>query len=157
MGETMAAKFTSRKSWRSKLEKPMEPAVFEMTGKTLQRYGPGKMLIPTPLMVDAVIRGVKKGKLITSGMIRQTLAQKMRADITCPLCTGIFVRIAAETAEEDRALGKAKVTAYWRVVTDKGELNDKFPGGPIAQAKRLKEEGHRVVRKGKKMVVADFE
>src|SRR6266566_4672229 len=116
----MASKFTSRKSWRSKLEKPQEPSVFPMTGKTMQRFGPGRMLIPTPMMVDEIIRGVRKGSLISSGIIRATLAQKMRADVTCPLCTGIFVRIAAETAEEDRALGKARVTPYWRVITDKG-------------------------------------
>src|SRR3954451_14208462 len=113
----MAGKFTSKKSWRSKLEKPQEPSVFEMTGKTMQRYGAGKMLIPTPLMVDEIIRTVRKGSLITSGIIRARLAQKMQADLTCPLCTGIFLRIAAETAEEDRASGKARVTPYWRVVT----------------------------------------
>jgi hypothetical protein len=81
----------------------------------------------------------------------------MGADVTCPLCTGIFVRIAAETAEEDRAAGKAKLTPYWRVITDKGELNEKFPGGSAAAARKLKEEGHRVAAKGKKRVVVDFE
>jgi hypothetical protein len=81
----------------------------------------------------------------------------MGADVSCPLCTGIFVRISAETAEEDRAAGKARVTPYWRVVTDKGELNEKFPGGAAAAAKKLREEGHRVVGKGKKMVVEGFE
>src|SRR5258706_16441178 len=111
----MGSKFsTSGKSWRSKLEKPMEPSVFEMTGKTMQRYGPGRMLIPTPMMVDEIIRRVRKGRLITNGIIRAMLAQKMQADITCPLCTGIFIRIAAETAEEDRSSGKARVTPYWR-------------------------------------------
>src|SRR3954469_16194240 len=153
----MAAKFTSKTKWRSKLEKPQKPAVFEMNERDAKRFGPGKMLIPTPMMVDEVIRGVRRGKLITTGTIRKMLAEKMGADVTCPLCTGIFIRIAAETAEEDRALGKARVTPYWRVVTDKGELNEKFPGGPAAQAKRLKEEGHRVISKGKRRVVAEFE
>ena len=153
----MGAKFTSKTKWRSKLEKPQEPAVFEMTGKTAQRYGPGKMLVPTPMMVDEVIRGVRKGKLITTGAIRKILAEKMGADVTCPLCTGIFVRISAEASEEDRAAGKARVTPYWRVITDKGELNEKFPGGPAAQAKKLTEEGHQVVRKGKKMLVEQAE
>jgi hypothetical protein len=153
----MGSKFTSKTKWRSKLEKPQEPAVFEMDGKNAQRYGPGKMLIPTPMMVDEVIRGVRKGKLITTSAIRRILAEKMGADVSCPLCTGIFVRISAETAEEDRAAGKARVTPYWRVVTDKGELNEKFPGGAAAAAKKLREEGHRVVGKGKKMVVEGFE
>jgi hypothetical protein len=153
----MGSKFTSKTKWRSKLEKPQEPAVFEMDGKNAQRYGSGKMVIPTPMMVDEVIRGVRKGKLITTGELRKILAEKMGADVTCPLCTGIFVRISAETAEEDRAAGKARVTPYWRVVTDKGELNEKFPGGAAAAAKKLRQEGHRVVGKGKRMVVAEFE
>jgi hypothetical protein len=153
----MASKFTSRKSWRSKLEKAQEPSVFEMTGKWAQRYGAGKMLIPTPMMVDEVIRTVRRGKLITSSAIRKLLAAKMGADVTCPMCTGIFVRIAAETSEEDRARGKARLTPYWRVVTDKGELNEKFPGGAAPAARRLRQEGHRVVAKGKKLVVDDFE
>jgi alkylated DNA nucleotide flippase Atl1 len=109
------------------------------------------------MMVDEVIRRVKKGKLITTGTIRKILAKKMGAEVTCPLCTGIFVRISAETSEEDRAAGKAKVTPYWRVITDKGELNEKFPGGTAAAARMLREEGHRVVAKGKKRVVVDFE
>jgi alkylated DNA nucleotide flippase Atl1 len=153
----MASKFTSKKSWRSKLEKAQEPSVFEMTGKWAQRYGAGKMLIPTPMMVDEVIRTVRRGKLITTGAIRKILAEKMGADVTCPLCTGIFVRISAEASEEDRAAGKARVTPYWRVVTDKGELNEKFPGGAAATARKLREEGHRVVAKGKKVVVVGFE
>ena len=90
----MGSKFTSKTKWRSKLEKPQEPAVFEMDGKNAQRYGPGKMLIPTPMMVDEVIRSVRRGKLITTGSIRKILAEKMGADVTCPLCTGIFVRIS---------------------------------------------------------------
>ncbi len=156
----MAAKFTSKKSWRSKLEKPGEAAVFEMTGKQLERHGPGKMVVPTPMMIDEVMRTVPKGRLITPPMIRVIVAERSGADVTCPLCTGIFMRISAETAEEDRAAGRASITPYWRVVSDKGEMNEKFPGGPTAQAKKLREEGHRVVMAGakkKRLVVADFE
>jgi hypothetical protein len=156
----MAGKFTSKKSWRSKLEKPGEAAVFQMTGKQLDRYGPGKMVVPTPMMIDEVIRTVGKGKLITPPMIRAIVAEKCGADVTCPLCTGIFLRISAETAEEDRAAGRARITPYWRVVSEKGEMNEKFPGGPSAQAKKLREEGHRVVMAGakkKRLVVAEFE
>jgi hypothetical protein len=85
----MGAKFTSKTKRRTKLEKPQEPSVFAMSAKDAQRYGRGKMLIPTPMMVDEVIRTVPKGKLITTGSIRKILAEKMGADVTCPLCTGI--------------------------------------------------------------------
>jgi hypothetical protein len=56
----MTAKMKSKKSWRSKLEKPQEPAVFEMNERDAKRFRAGKMLIPTPMMVDEVIRGVRR-------------------------------------------------------------------------------------------------
>jgi len=65
--------------------------------------------------VDAVIRKVPRGKLITVGAIRKKLAAEHGADVTCPLTTGIFIRIAAEAAEEARAKGAKRITPYWRV------------------------------------------
>ena len=56
--------------------------------------------VPSPRDVDAMIRKVPKGGLITVGRLRQDLARKFSADVTCPLTTGIFVRIAAEAAED---------------------------------------------------------
>lgn len=38
-----------------------------------------------------------------------------------------------------------------------GVLNEKYPGGLEVQKRRLAEEGHAVVAKGKKYVVADFD
>ena len=100
--------------------------------------------MPTPLLVDKLIRTVRKKRLITVNQIREHLARDFDADSTCPLTTGIFVRIAAETAEEDRAAGKKRVTPYWRVLKADGSLNPKFPGGVEAQAARLTEEGHKI-------------
>ena len=123
------------------------------------RFGTGTMLIPRPLDVDAMIRQVPKGKLITELQIREQLARRRKADVTCPLTTGIFVRIAAEAAEEERRAGKKTVTPYWRVVTHEGRLNPKFPGGVQAQKRKLLAEGHKVNQsKSKKPpVVRDFE
>jgi hypothetical protein len=117
------------------------------------------MFIAKPLEVDALIRLTKKGMLITVAEIRAKLARDHNADTTCPLTTGIFVRIAAETAEEDLQNGKKRITPYWRVVKDDGSLNEKFPGGVKAQSRRLKEEGHSITpAKGKQPPkVKDFE
>jgi len=91
--------------------------------------------------------------------VRKELAQKYRADSTCPLTVGIFLRIISEAAEEDRRKGSKLVTPYWRVVKDDGSLNPKYPGGVEAQATRLRAEGHKIVPgKGKKPPkVHDFE
>jgi len=115
--------------------------------------------VPTPLLVDGLIRKVPKGKLITVNQIRQRLAKEFKADATCPLTTGIFLRIISEVAEEDRQAGKKQITPYWRVVKDDGSLNPKYPGDVEAHAELLKKEGHRITpSKGKKPPkVAEFE
>ena len=114
-----------------------------------KRFGRGKMLIPRPLDVDALIRRVPRGKLVTQGQIRKTLARASGADVSCPITTGIFVRIAAEAAAEDMRAGKSRVTPYWRVIRDDGRLLEKLPGGPAAQADHLAAEGHAIETTGK--------
>ena len=143
----------SRKTWREKLESPREAEVVD------DRRGRGRLLIPRPLDVDALMRQVPAGKLATVEQIRERLARDHGADLTCPLCTGIFIRMAAEVAEEDMNAGKADATPYWRVVKADGSLNEKLPGGAEAQAARLLKEGHGIEPgKGKKPPrVKDFE
>ena len=103
------------------------------------------MLIPTPHDVDSVMRGIRKGRLMTVGEIRRMLALKFHTDVACPLVTGIHVWISAHAAEEAAAEGKSRITPYWRVVKDDGSLNPKFPGGVAAQAARLRSEGVTVI------------
>jgi hypothetical protein len=149
----MPGKFTSRTSWRAKLEKPREAKLVPVPPKMRKSCGTGVMLIPRPLDVDAAIREVPKRKLAAVNQIRQRLARQCRADVTCPLVTGILVRIAAETAEEDARAGRKRITPYWRVLREGGRCNQKFPGGVEAQAARLRAEGH-LVEAGR---VRDFE
>lgn len=133
------------KTAREKLEIPKKPEI------VADPRGQGKMLIPRPLDVDALVRQIPRGKLAIIGQIRERLAKEAKADFTCPLTAGIFLRIAAEAAEEDLAQGKKDITPYWRVIRDDGSLNEKFPGGTAAQAARLREEGHHILAaQGKK-------
>lgn len=144
----------TRKSSREKLETSHGlPKVVD------DPRGRGKMLVPKPLDVDALIRKIRKGKLVTVTQIRERLAKNFHADLTCPMTTGIFIRIAAETAEEDSSRGIKQITPYWRVLKAEGSLNEKFPGGTKTQAARLKKEGHRILpSEGKKLPkVKDFE
>ena len=155
----MSAKFTSRVSWRQKLERQQEARIVAIPPRMQSRFGKGRMVIPRPLDVDALIRRVPKGKLVTVFQLREELARRGRVDVACPLCTGIFVRIAAETAEEDRRAGKKTVTPYWRVISSEGRLNPKFPGGESAQRRMLSGEGHKIQKGvGKKAPsIAQFE
>jgi len=142
-----------RKTWREKLEAEQERKVVD------NPKGGGTLLIPKPLDVDALIRKVQKGRLVTVNQIRERLARDYSADSTCPLCAGIFLRIAAEAAEEDLSKGMAEITPYWRVIKADGSLNEKFPGGVAAQAAQLEKEGHTIEPgRGKKPPkVKDFE
>lgn len=114
-----------------------------------KRFGRGKMLIPSPLDVEALIRKIPRGKIVTQGELREKLAQAAGAHIACPMTTGIFVRIVAEAAAEDARAGKSRIAPYWRVVRDDGSFNEKMPGGPSAQAEYLEAEGHAIDRSGK--------
>lgn len=146
------SKFADKKApgyWRRKLEKHEPPRVEEAPEEWAERYGGYKMLIANALLVDEKLRQVPPGRLITIGRLREQLAADFDADFACPLTTGIFARIAAETSEEDRNAGRNDPTPWWRLVKDDGSLNPKLPGGGPLQAEYLSKEGLAMVLKGK--------
>ena len=105
------------------------------------------------------MRRVPKGKLTTINALRAALACRHKADVGCPITTGIFAWIAAHAAEEAANEGKKKITPWWRTLKLHGALNPKYPGGVEAQSTRLKAEGHTIEPgQGKKPPrVKDFE
>jgi len=148
----------TKKSWREKLaDSKGLPKVGEVTGKMARRWGRGTMVIPAPLEVDALMKQVPRGRLVTINELRAALAAKHRASFACPLTTGIFAWIAAHAAAEAAGNGAKRITPYWRTLKNGGELNPKYPGGVQRVAKRLKGEGHQVVRKGKRLFVEGYE
>jgi hypothetical protein len=147
-----------RISWRKKLADSKDlPKVVRIEGKMSKRWGTGTVAIPAPLEVDAIMRRVPRGKLITINEIRSAVARKHGATIGCPITTGIFAWIAANAAQEAAADGAKRITPYWRTLKSGGELNPKYPGGIAAIKRRLQAEGHRVVTRGKRVVVAGYE
>lgn len=147
-----------RKSWREKLADAKDlPKVIRLAGKMRERFGSGTMVIPAPLEVDAVMKQVPKGKLITINEIRASLAKTHAATTACPITTGIFAWIAANAAQEAAVEGKARITPFWRTLKSGGELNAKYPGGLENLRTRLEAEGHCIVARGKKLFVESFE
>ena len=148
----------TRKSWTEKLaEDKGFPKVAPVCGKMTTKWGTGIMVIPAPREVDGIMKQVPRGKLITINQIRAALAKRHQADFACPITTGIFAWIAANAAEEALSEGQKRVTPYWRTLKSGGELNEKYPGGIAKLKQRLEAEGHTVIKKGKRFVVADFE
>jgi len=149
---------TKRKSWTEKLaDSKGLPQVEEITEKMSKRWGTGTVAIPAPMEVNEIMRKVPVGKLITINEIRATIAKKHKATIGCPITTGIFAWIAANAAEEQRQKGEKDITPYWRTLKTGGVINEKYPGGVEGQKKLLEKEGHKVIQKGKKYIVADYE
>ena len=147
-----------RKSWREKLaDSKGLPRVEPIPEKMSGRWGAGTLLIPAPSEVDGIMKGVPRGKLITVNQVRSILARRHGATIGCPITTGIFGMISAHVAREDLEAGKASLTPYWRTLKSDGEINPKYPGGYEDQKARLESEGHKVIRKGKRYFVEDYE
>ncbi len=149
---------TKKRSWSEKLQDSKDfPRVERITEKMSKKWGVGTVVIPAPLEVDDLMKKVPKGKLTTINEIRAALAKKHGATICCPITAGIFARTAAGAAEEQQQKGEANITPYWRTLKAGGEINEKYPGGVEGQKKLLGKEGHKVVQKGKKFVVVDYE
>lgn len=150
----------AKKNWRAKLEKPAVPQVIKQVPENSPKaFGTGSMVIVTPKLIDDLIKEIPEGKVSTVTHLRKKFANDFETDTTCPLTTGIFLRICAETAEEDRAKGVKSISPYWRVIRDTGEMIEKFPGGVEQQAENLKQEGFEILvagRKGQKLVVNNF-
>jgi len=147
-----------KKDWVAKLKDSKDlPKVVKIEGKMTKRWGTGTCAIPSPLEVNEIMAKVPRGKLTTINEIRQIVAKKHKATIGCPITTGIFAWIAAHAAEQERSEGKKKTTPYWRTLKSDGSLNPKYPGSEATQKKLLEKEGHKVIKKGKKYLVADYE
>lgn len=127
------------------------PRVEVLTEPKGANYPPGRMLISSPREIAEVVAGIPQGAVMTMSALRRALADRHDADYTCPLTTGIFLRIAAEASDEENG-----ALPYWRVVRDDGKLLDKLPGGTVAQAQHLKAEGHKITVKGATHRVAEL-
>ena len=147
-----------KKTWREKLaDSKGLPRVEKIDGPMSRRWGSGTVAIPAPADVDAIMKRVPKGKLITINEIRQIVARDNGATIGCPITSGIFAWIAAHAAAEAAASGAKRITPYWRTLKAGGELNPKYPGGIAALKAQLEAEGHRVVSRGKRYLVEGYE
>lgn len=128
----------SSKSWLPKLRPDQRPKIV--------RDPRGRMLVPAPMLVAGALRRVPSGRLITAELLRARLARAARADLTCPMTTGIFLSIIAGATEEALAHGHRAVAPYWRVVRKDGSLPEKFPIRAGVQSAHLRAEGHRIAR-----------
>ena len=110
--------------------------------------GTGKMLLPSPATVAALIKKVPKRKLITTNLLCKELLRSIQVRGTCPVTT--------QKALQAIAHGSSKNIAYWRVINANGGLIARFPGGAAGQAAHLVEEGFAIDSEGKAPKVKNF-
>ena len=131
-----------RKSWQEKLNAHCIPKV-ERAAKEFAGIKEGQMmLIPSPKLVDEYIRQIPEGKQVDVPTLRNDLATEFHAEVTCPLTTGIFIRIAAEAAYEQYQKGTpiSKITPFWRVVNEKSNTAKKLTFGTEFLKRQRKKE-----------------
>jgi len=107
--------------------------------------------------VVAIMKQVPKGKLITIVEICKKIAWQHDVKGCCSLTTGIFIMTAANAVEEASKEGKSLDIPYWRTLKADGFLNEKYPGGQEAHKRLLEGENFRVIARGKKYQIADYE
>lgn len=131
------------KSWKEKLNRE----AFYKVKKTEKEFADipanSKMLIATPKIVDAYVRQIPRGSQSTIQTMRKDLALAYQADYTCPVTSGIFLRIVAEASYEEFVGGKplSSVTPFWRMGDSSSSLARKVSCGAEFIKKQREKEG----------------
>ncbi len=147
-----------RRSFREKLYGAKGlPRVEPLRGKLRDRWGEGTLLVPAPVEILELMQQVPEGRVITVTELRQVLARRHGATLTCPLTTGIFVNIVAWASEEEHAETGVFLAPYWRTLKRGGQLNPKFPGGQERHRRLLEQEGLRIDTRRKAWQVKDWQ
>lgn len=114
-----------KKTWSEKFQTP--PPETQVLDKPYAGQPAGAvMLISSPTEIQEYIENIPRGATKTPVELRDDLAKKHKADFTCPLTTGIFLRIIAEKSLEEGP----PLVPFWRIVEPKSPLAKKLSCGP---------------------------
>ena len=132
-----------KKTWTEKLQDGRPPVVKPCDAAFADIPAGGIMLIATPLLIDAYIRQISEGKTVSVAELRKDLALAHHAEYTCPLTTGIFLRIVSEAAYERylETQSTEGITPFWRVVAPQAPLAKKLRCGKEFIEEQRKKEG----------------
>ncbi len=158
-----------RKTWAEKLEdKKTLPKVLRLEKgfpcyNAVHKMGANEgdsVILVNPSEIIPIMSAVPKGRLITLWEICKKIADKHKVRGCCTLTTGIFIMTIAnaskEAADKKEKSQLAQIPFWWTLKSD-GFLNEKYPGGSQAHKKLLEMEGFKIISRGKKYQVAEFE
>jgi hypothetical protein len=111
-------KMKAKKSWAEKMEKPAIPEVKPLEHAFADLKENSTMLIPTPRLLEKYLFASEPGFAIDIKQMRTDLAAENHADGTCPLTTGIFLRILSEYTNEKKMAGEPPkyLAPIWRIL-----------------------------------------
>jgi len=133
----------AQKSWLEKLRDPkpheVKPAPTDIAGMKAGQI----MLVPTPAMIESFIRSLPAGMSVDVRIMREVLATRYRAEVTCPIYTGFHLRTVAEAAYVGYKHGipLAEITPFWRVIESKTPTAQRLGCGVEFIRKRRQQEG----------------
>jgi hypothetical protein len=115
--------------WELRFDCNREPEV-----KVLEKAFAGipqgsRMLVVTPSVIDAAVAEIPFGMIVEAARLRKTLAASFGAEHTCPVTTGIALRVVAERAYLRMQAGVGSVTPFWWAIDPDCELAGKLACG----------------------------
>ncbi|WP_194778368.1 hypothetical protein [Pararhodonellum marinum] len=131
-----------KKNWIEKLEEDKAPQVKRLDKDFADMPAGCMMLIATPQIIDDYVKTIGFGKRIPLKTMREDLALEHRAEFTCPVTTGIFLRIVAEASYEKWQQGSPleSITPFWRVIDPNSSLAEKLSFGKEFLQEQLQKE-----------------
>ncbi|MDI9356008.1 MAG: hypothetical protein QM536_03155 [Chitinophagaceae bacterium] len=120
-----------KKSWIEKLNQQKEPQVKRIEVAFADMPAGSTMFIPTPKIIESYIKKIGFGKKTSIKTLRQDLACENNAEHTCPVTTGIFLRIVAEAHYEKFAKGEPieQIAPFWRMIEPDSNIAKKLSFG----------------------------
>jgi hypothetical protein len=119
---------SKKQTWKQKLEKESSPKVKHIEKRFVDIPENSDMLVATPKIFEDYLKKIKPGTEIPIKKVRQDLAKKFKADHTCPVTTGLFLRIVAEANYEKLQMGVNinEIAPFWRVIDLKSSIAKKL-------------------------------
>ena len=102
------------------------------------------MLIPTPKIVDRHVNQIPIGNFKQVKELRKEMANDYSANMSCPMVTGISLRIISEASYEEFGIGIDTITPFWRIVDPKSKLASKLTCGIDFILENQKREGIKI-------------
>jgi hypothetical protein len=122
---------SAKKSWSDKLHSNKLPQTKRIDFRFADIPAQSLMFIATPLVIDEYIKQIPRGINVSFQTLRKDLALDNHADCTCPITTGIFLRIVAEANFEkyQQTNSLTEITPFWRVIEPNSPLSKKLSFG----------------------------